>query len=93
MQRWRRGESTLLPPLWPGEPERTRSLRSPNSFVSRLPNVFSRPRQEPVRRLGFESQTPSHMRVEFVGSLLCKERFAPGTPISLLLKNQHSKSN
>ena len=27
--------------------------------------------------------------VEFVGSLLCTERFSPGTPLSPLLKNQH----
>ena len=26
---------------------------------------------------------------EFVGSLLCTERFSPGTPVSPLLKNQH----
>ena len=26
---------------------------------------------------------------EFVGSLLCNERFSPGTPVSPLLKNQH----
>ena len=25
----------------------------------------------------------------FVGSLLCTERFSPGTPVSPLLKNQH----
>ena len=29
------------------------------------------------------------MCVEFVGSLLCTERFSPGTPVSPLLKNQH----
>ena len=49
------GESTRLPPLWPG----------------------------------FDSQTRRHMWVEFVGSLLCTERFSPGTPVSPLLKNQH----
>ena len=27
------------------------------------------------------------MWVEFVGSLLCTERFSPGTPVSPLLKN------
>ena len=27
--------------------------------------------------------------VEFVGSLLCTERFSPGTLVSPLLKNQH----
>ena len=26
---------------------------------------------------------------EFVGSLLCTERFSPGTPVSPLLKNQN----
>ena len=39
--------------------------------------------------LGFDSQIRRHMWVEFVGSLLCTERFSPGTPVSLLLKNQH----
>ena len=29
---------------------------------------------------GFDSQTGRHMWVEFVGSLLCTERFSPGTP-------------
>ena len=29
------------------------------------------------------------MWVEFVGSVLCTERFSPGTPVSPLLKNQH----
>ena len=38
------GESTRLPPMWPG----------------------------------FDSQTRRHMWVEFVGSLLCIERFSPG---------------
>ena len=49
------GESTRLPPMWPG----------------------------------FDSRTRRHMWVEFVGSLLCTERFSPGTPVSPLLKNQH----
>ena len=52
VQRWRSGESTRLPPMWPG----------------------------------FDSQTRRHMWVEFVGSLLCTERFSPGTPVSPLLK-------
>ena len=39
--------------------------------------------------LGFDSQTRRHMWVAFVGSLLCTERFSPGTPVSPLLKNQH----
>ena len=51
-QRWRSGESTRLPPMWPG----------------------------------FDSQTRRHMWAEFVGSLLCTERFSPGTPVSPLLK-------
>ena len=49
---WRSGESTRLPPMWPG----------------------------------FDSQIRRQMWVEFVGSLLCTERFSPGTPISPLLK-------
>ena len=32
---------------------------------------------------GFDSQTQRHMWVEFVGSLLCTERFSPGTPVFL----------
>ena len=55
VQGWRSGESTRLPPIWPG----------------------------------FDSQTRRHMWVEFVGSLLCTERFSPGTPVSPLLKNRH----
>ena len=35
------------------------------------------------------SQTRRHMWVEFVGSLLCSERFSPGTPVSPLFKNQY----
>ena len=38
---------------------------------------------------GFHSQTRRHMWVEFVGSLLCSERFPPGTLASPLLENQH----
>ena len=53
VQGWRSGESTRLPPMWPG----------------------------------FDSRTRRHMWVEFVGSLLCTERFSPGTPVSPLLKN------
>ena len=45
VQGWRTGESTCLPPMWPG----------------------------------FDSQIRRHMWVEFVGSLLCTERFSPGT--------------
>ena len=37
----------------------------------------------------FYSHTRRHMWVEFVGSLLCSERFSPGTLVSPLLKNQH----
>ena len=37
----------------------------------------------------FDSSTWRHMWVEFVGSLLCTERFSPGTPVFPLLKNQH----
>ena len=29
----------------------------------------------------FDSQTQRHMCSEFVGSLLCTERFSPGTPV------------
>ena len=35
---------------------------------------------------GFDSRTQRHMWAEFVGSLLCTERFSPGTPVSPLLK-------
>ena len=55
VQGWRSGESTRLPPMWPG----------------------------------FDSQIRRQMGVEFVGSLLCTERFSPGTPVSPLLKNQN----
>ena len=55
VQGWFSGESTRLPPMWPG----------------------------------FNSQTLRHMWVEFVGSLLCTERFSPGTSVSPLVKNQH----
>ena len=44
VQGWRSGESTRLPPVWPG----------------------------------FDSHTRRHMWVEFVGSLLCFERFLSG---------------
>ena len=36
----------------------------------------------------FDSHIRRHMWVEFVGSLLCTERFSPGTPV-FPLKNQH----
>ena len=45
VQGWHSGESTHLPPLWPG----------------------------------FDSQIWRQMWVELVGSLLCTERFSPGT--------------
>ena len=48
VQGWSSGESTRLPPMWPG----------------------------------FDSQTQRHMWVEFVGSLLCTERYS-GFPLSL----------
>ena len=35
---------------------------------------------------GFDSQIQGHMWVEFVASLLCTERFSPGTPVSPLQK-------
>ena len=57
VQGWRSGESTRLPPMWPG----------------------------------FDSQIRRQMWVEFVGSLLCTERFSPGTPVSPLPKNQNLK--
>ena len=47
MQGWRSGESTRLPPMWPG----------------------------------FDFQIRRHMWVEFIGSLLCTERFSPGVPV------------
>ena len=40
---------------------------------------------------GFDSQIRRQMWVEFVGSLLCSERFSPGTPVSPLPKNQNLK--
>ena len=43
-QGWPSGESTCLPPMWPG----------------------------------FDFRTRCHMWIEFVGSLLCYERFSPG---------------
>ena len=49
MQGWRNGESTRLPPMWPG----------------------------------FDSQPRSHVLVEFVGSLLCTERFNSGSGFDL----------
>ena len=55
LQGWRSGESTRLPPMWPG----------------------------------FDSQIRRQMWVEFVGSLLCTERFSSGTPVSPLPKNQN----
>ena len=54
VQGWRSGESTRLPPMWPG----------------------------------FDSKIQRQMWVEFVGFLLCTERFSLGTPVSPLLKNQ-----
>ena len=51
-QGWRYGESTCLPPMWPG----------------------------------FDFRTRRHTWIEFVGSLLCYERFFPGYsgfPLSL----------
>ena len=38
---------------------------------------------------GFHSQIWRQMWLEFVGSLLCTERFSFGTPVSPLLKNQN----
>jgi len=38
---------------------------------------------------GFNSQIWHQMWVEFVGSLLCTERFSPGTRVPPLLKNQN----
>jgi len=35
---------------------------------------------------GFDSQIRRQMWVEFVNSLVCTERFSPGTPVSPLLK-------
>ena len=43
----------------------------------------------PPMWLGFDSHIRRQMWVEFVGSLLCTERFSPGTPVSPLLKNHH----
>ena len=38
---------------------------------------------------GSISQIRRQMWAEFVGFLLCTERFSPGTPVSPLLKNQN----
>ena len=38
---------------------------------------------------GFDFQIRRHMWAEFVGVLLCTERFSAGTPVYPLLKNQH----
>ena len=43
----------------------------------------------PLMWPGFDSQIRRQMWVEFVGSLLCTERFSPGTPVSPLLKPHH----
>ena len=40
-----------------------------------------------MARVGFPE--PASNVVEFVGSLLCTERFSPETPVSPLLKNQN----
>ena len=32
---------------------------------------------------GFDSRTRRHMWIEFVGSLLCCEKFVPGSPVFL----------
>ena len=37
---------------------------------------------------GYDSQIRRQLWVEFVGSLLCYERFSPRTPVSPFLKNQ-----
>ena len=39
---------------------------------------------------GFDSQIRRHMWVEFFDSVLCTERFSPGTPLSPLLKKQNT---
>ena len=36
-----------------------------------------------------DSQIRRHMWVEFVGSLLCTEKFSPGIPVSPFPQNQH----
>ena len=55
-QGWPSGESTCLPPMWPG----------------------------------FDFRTRCHMWIEFVGPLLCHERFFPRVlRFSPLIKNQH----
>ena len=43
----------------------------------------------PLMWPGFDSQTRHPMWVEFVGCLLCTERFSLGTLVFPLLKNQH----
>ena len=56
--------------------------------LAELTRQWGTPRLPPMW-LGFDSQIRRQMWVEFVGSLLCTERFSPGTPVSPLLKNQN----
>ena len=58
------------------------------AMTSREKPLFLKGTRLPPMWPGFDSQTRRHMWVEFVGSLLCTERFSPGTPVSPFLKNQ-----
>ena len=58
-QRWRSGEGTRLPPMWPG----------------------------------FDFQTRCHTWVEFVGSLLCNERFFSAVGTLVFLSPQKPTNN
>ena len=51
-----------------------------------VPTVLFESTRLPPMWSGFDSQIQRHMWVEFVGSLLCTERFSPGTPVSPLVK-------
>ena len=93
-QEWRRGESSRLPPMWPGFESQTRRQMWVEFVVGSHPCAerFSpRMGEQEWRRgessrlppmwPGFESQTRRQMWVEFVaGSHRCAQRFPPGTP-------------
>ena len=69
-QRWRSGESTRLPPMWPGFDSnlvpRVSPLHAPGSPTA------------PWERGWFDSRSRRHMWVEFVaGSRLCSKGFSP----------------
>ena len=72
----------LCTPLWKNttlklpEKQYRKSRIGKSSESTRLPPAWP----------GFDSLIRRHMWVEFVGSLLCTERFSPSTPVSPLLE-------